>query len=105
VQCLLDSASLIGDFISQEIIEDFSLNSFIKLDNSNEKICSGLDNSCSISMGSLTASIMFINEINKKSEIILIIFLILKNSPIDLIIGRESIKNSIWSLKNRSHFF
>jgi hypothetical protein len=42
------------------IIENFSLNSFIKLDNSNRKIRPGLDNSCSISMKSLTASIMFI---------------------------------------------
>ena len=87
LQCLLDSGSLAGDFISQEIIQDFSLNSFVKLDTSNKKICSGLDNSYSISLGSLTASVMFINEVNNKSEILTLILKVLKNSPIDLTIG------------------
>ncbi len=105
LQCLLDSGSLAGDFISQEIIEDFSLNSFVKLDTSNKKICSGLDNSCSISLGSLTASVMFINEVNNKSEILTLILKVLKNSPIDLIIGRESIKQYNLVSKNSSHFF
>jgi transposase InsO family protein len=105
VQCLLDSGSLAGDFISQEILENFSLNSFIQLDNSNKKICSGLDNSCSLSLGSLTASVMFINELNNKSEILILILKVLKNSPIDLIIGRESIKRFDLVSKNSSHFF
>jgi hypothetical protein len=48
---------------------------------------------------------MVINEINKKSETILIPFKILQNSPIDLIIGRESIKKFDLVSKNRSHFF
>jgi hypothetical protein len=104
MQCLLDSDSLAGDFISQEILENFSLNSFIKLDNS-KKICSGLNNSCSSSLGSLTTSVMFINALNNKSEILILIFKVLKNSPIDLIIGRESIKRFDLVSKNSSHFF
>ncbi len=105
LQCLLDSGSLAGDFISQEIIQDFSLNSFVKLDTSNKKICSGLDNSCSLSLGSLTASVMFINELNNKPKILILILKVLKNSPIDLIIGRESIKRFNLVSKNSSHFF
>jgi hypothetical protein len=70
VKGLLDSGSLAGDFISQEIVENFDLNSFAHLHKSNEKVCSGLDNSCSISAGSLTASMMFINELTNKSEIL-----------------------------------
>jgi hypothetical protein len=58
VQCLLDSGSLAGDFISQEIMENFSFYFFIKLNNSNKKICSSLDNLCSISIVSLTASMI-----------------------------------------------
>jgi transposase InsO family protein len=102
---LLDSGSLAGDFISQDVIENFNLNSYIKLDTSSKKICSGLDNSCSLSLGSLTASVTFINELNNKSEILNLIFKVLQNSPIDLVIGRESIKRFDLVSKNSSHFF
>lgn len=105
VKGLLDSGSLAGDFISQEIIEIFDLNSYVTQDISSKKVCSGLDNSCSLSVGSLTASVSFINELTNKSEILILILKILKNSPIDLIIGRESIKKFDLVTKNRSHFF
>jgi hypothetical protein len=36
---LLDSGSLAGDFVSQDVIENFNLNSYIKLDKSSKKIC------------------------------------------------------------------
>ena len=48
---------------------------------------------------------MFINELNNKSEILILIFKVLQNSPIDLIIGRESIKRFDLVSKNPSHFF
>jgi hypothetical protein len=35
---------------------------------------------------------MFINELNNKSEILILIFKVLQNSPIDLIIGRLATK-------------
>jgi hypothetical protein len=91
VRGLLDSGSLAGDFISQDIVDIFDLNSYITQEILSKKVCSGLDNSCSLSVGSLTASVSFINEITIKSEILILILKILKNSPIDLIIGRESI--------------
>jgi transposase InsO family protein len=105
VRGLLDSGSLAGDFISQEIVENFDLNSYVTLDKSSKRVCSGLDNACTLSIGSLNASFVFTNELTKKSEILTLIFKILKNSPIDLIIGRESIKRFDLVTKNPSHFF
>ena len=37
IKGLLDSGSLAGDFISQEIVENFDLNSFVTLDKSHKK--------------------------------------------------------------------
>lgn len=93
-----------GDFISQSLVEDYELTSYI-MNTSSGKICSGLDNSCRISLGSIHMSIMFINEVNKKSEIISLSFKILKQSPVHLIIGRNSIKNFDLISRNPSHFY
>jgi hypothetical protein len=105
LRCLLDSGSLAGDFISLNLIEDFELTTYITTENSSRRICSGLDNSCSISLGSIYLSIMYINEVNKKSEVISLSFKILKESPIDMIIGRDSIKNLDLISRNPSHFY
>jgi hypothetical protein len=77
VKGLLDSGSLAGDFISQDIVESFDLNSFVNLNKSNKKVFSGLDNSCSISVGTLTASMLFINELTNKSKILTLILIVL----------------------------
>ena len=62
IKGLLDSGSLAGDFISQETVENFDLNSYVTLDKSSKRVCSGLDNSCTLSIGSLNASFVFTND-------------------------------------------
>lgn len=58
----------------------------------NTIICSRFDNKCSSRFLSLLININFINEVNFKRGSFLTTVFILPNSPLDLIIGRNTIK-------------
>ena len=88
---LLDTGSLAGDFISEELVHLLKFDSFV-LNNGNKSVCSGLNNNCLELNKYLNIYISFFNEnLNKNTSVFIKVFL-LKESPLDLIIGLESIK-------------
>ena len=103
-QALLDSGAIAGDFISQDLVDRLGFNSEI-IHTKSKKVCSGLDNSCNQITGSLSLRLDFINEISKIKETILFNHRILSFSPIDIIIGRQTLKSENLVFKNPSHFF
>ena len=103
VECLLDSGSHAGDFVSLDIVNILNITDCIILDDSNRKVCSGLDSNCSKTLGSIQFS--FLNEVNKNFESETLNFKILLKSPIDIIIGRRSIKLLSMVSRTPSHFY
>jgi hypothetical protein len=101
-QALLDTGCLVGDCMSQKIVD--MLNASHLVVNINTTICSGFDNNCSNTFPSLIINISFINEITHLSESFQTRVLILPKSPIDIIIGRKTIKNVELTTKTPSHF-
>ena len=61
VEALLDSGSLAGDFISQEIVNSMNCSDYIIMNNTNNNVCSGLDSTCSKTLGSIELTISFKN--------------------------------------------
>ena len=105
VLALLDSGAIAGDFISKSIIDDLNFNaSIIQVDNP-KKLCSGLDNSCNVINSSIELTLTFLNEISNINESFYFNPRILQNSPIDIIIGRSTIKAQNLALKIPSGFF
>ena len=104
-KALLDTGSLAGDFISNDLVIDMNLINYVEVNINEKHICSGLDNNCSLTLGSIAISLCFKNEINNSNEFINIVFKVLKKSPIDIIIGRQSIKTYKMVSKLPSHFF
>jgi transposase InsO family protein len=102
VQALLDTGCLVGDCMSQEIVN--KLNASHLIVNINTTVCSGFDNTCSSDFPSLLIKITFIHENTFLKESFLTRVLILPNSPIDIIIGRKTIKEINFSYKTPSHF-
>lgn len=89
---LLDSGALAGDFISKSIIDDLNFTAFII---QVKMVCSGSDNSCHVIQLTLT----FLNEIFNINESFYVNPQIPQNSPIDIIIGRSTIKSKSLDLK------
>ena len=91
VQALLDTGNLAGDFIAQRVVDNFKLHPFIFTSNS-KRICSGLDNQCYDTNMYINLQVTFFNELLIKNDIFEINGILLKNTPFDLIIGRETIQ-------------
>ena len=70
----------------------------------NTTVCSGFDYQCDSRFPSLLINICFINEITSLRESFETRVLILKNTPLDLIRGRATIKQQCFSRKTPSHF-
>ena len=104
VNALIDSGSLAGDFISLSIIKSFDLLKFVVSDISDRKVCSGLDNSCTASLGSISLFVTYKSEVVDELLSCLLTLKILNKSPIDIIIGRRSIKKLDLINKIPSHF-
>ena len=85
LDALLDTGCLAGDFAARRIVDRFNIkpviNSAAKL-----SVCSGLDNTCYDVSKSVIISVNHLNE--RLNEITII----LETSPLDLIIGRATIK-------------
>jgi hypothetical protein len=88
VNALVDSGSLAGDFISLPIVMSLDLLQYVVSDISDRKVCSGLDNSCTSSLGSISLFLTFKSEVVDKLLSYLFILKVLNKSPIDIIIGR-----------------
>jgi len=102
ILALLDTGSLAGDFISQQVVD--KLNAKLKLVSVNTTICSGFNNQCSNKFESITIHLSYINEVTLKQTTISLNALVLPNSPIDLIIGRASLKVHNFLFNTPSHF-
>ena len=102
VQVLLDSGCLIGDCISQEVVN--KLNARHLIVHTNTTICSGFNNECNDNFPSLIINLSYINENNKLLESFETLVFILPKTPIDLIIGRKTLKQQRFSKTVPSHF-
>ena len=89
-EALLDTGSLAGDFVSERLVGEYSL---IPIVTANHRtVCSGLNNECVKINTIRLLRVTFFNEIVNKNTSFDIEATILKNTPIDLIIGRYTIK-------------
>ena len=91
MDALLDTGCLAGDFVARRIVDRFNIKSVI---NSAAKlsVCSGLDNTCYDISESVIISVNYLNERLSKINTFEIKAIILDTSPVDLIIGRATIK-------------
>ena len=90
VKALLDTGSLAGDFISEKTVKKFD---FIPTQtNSKLKVCSGLDNTCYNVNTKIDLRVTFHNELLNNNDTFDISAVILKETPVDIIIGRDTIK-------------
>ena len=101
-QALLDTGCLVGDCMSQEIVD--RLNASHLIVNIKTTICSGFDNNCSSDFPSLLIRVTFQHENTIFKESFLTRVLILPKSPIDIILGRKTIKAINFAQKTPSHF-
>jgi transposase InsO family protein len=102
IQALLDTGCLVGDCMSQEIVD--KLNASHLVVNIKTTICSGFDNNCSSDFPSLLIKVTFVHENTFIKESFLTTVLILPKSPIELILGRKTIKSINFANKTPSHF-
>jgi predicted aspartyl protease len=90
IRALLDTGYLVGDCISKRVVD--KLNASDLLFNVSTTIYSGFNNQCKNNFQAFKINLSFINEITSSSEHIITTVIVLKDSPIDLIIGRETVK-------------
>ena len=92
LDALLDTGCLAGDFVARRIVDGFNMKPII---NSAAKlsVCSGLDNTCYDMSKSVMISVNYFNECLNNINTFEIKAIILETSPLDLIIGRATIKN------------
>ena len=101
MDALLDTGCLAGDFVARRIVDRFNIkpviNSAAKL-----SVCSGLDNTCYDISESVIISVHYLNERVNKINTFETKAIILETSPLDLIIGRATIK--LPQCRNITHF-
>ena len=90
VDALLDTGSLDGDFIAEDVVVRYNLKPV--LSDTSYTVCSGLDNRCMKSSTILLLRVTFLDESSNSYDTFDIKAHILKATPVDLIIGRDSIK-------------
>jgi hypothetical protein len=104
VQALLDTGSLAGNFVSQALITELEAEKYVYRSKRHFSVCSGLDNICYDSNKLINLIITYKNEQTHKPHSIFLTAFVAQNSPIDLIIGRSSIKKYNFHTSNPSHF-
>jgi hypothetical protein len=92
IRALLDTGCLVGDCISKKVVD--SLNASDLLFDVATTICSGFNNQCKNKFQALKINLSFLNEITSSFDHFITTVIVLKDSPIDLIIGRETIKKT-----------
>jgi hypothetical protein len=90
IRALLDTGCIVGDFISKRVVD--SLNASDLLFDVATTICSGFNNQCKNRFQTLKINLSFLNEISSSLDHFITTAIVLKDSPIDLIIGEETIK-------------
>ena len=90
MNALLDTGSLAGDYVSRRVVDKISLQPVIS--ETSYTVCSGLDNQCYEVNTILLLCVSFFNEIKNKYDTFETEAIILRETPFDFIIGRETIK-------------
>ena len=88
---MLDSGSLAGNFIAKRVISQLKLDCNV-VSNKSRTVCSGLDSKCYDISNTLALYVFYFNELSKYVAYFKINAIILESSPIDLSIGRKTIK-------------
>ena len=91
VEDLLDTGCLAGYFVARRIIDKYNIKPILQ-STAKLSVCSGLDNTCYDMSKSVIVSVNFLNERVNKINNFEIKAIILDSSPLDLIIGRSTIK-------------
>ena len=91
IKALLDSGSLAGDFIAERVISNYKLEPYI-VSTTTRKVCSGLDNKCFDISKSIQLVVSIFSEFLNKNQNFEINARILSSSPLDLVIGRPTIR-------------
>jgi hypothetical protein len=91
VKALLDTGSLAGDFVASRTVKELHLDPFILTDRS-KLVCSGLDNSCYDVSSYIALLVSYFSETLNKYVTIELKATIFNSSPIDLVIGKDSIR-------------
>jgi hypothetical protein len=102
IRALLDTGCLVGDCISKKVVD--SLNASDLLFDVATTICSGFNNQCKNKFQALKINLSFLNEITSSFDHFITTVIVLKDSPIDLIIGIETIKKLSLIDRLPSHF-
>jgi predicted aspartyl protease len=98
IRALLDTGCLVGGCISKQVVD--SLNAF----NVTTSICSGFNNQCQNKFRCLKIDLSFLNETTSSFEHFTTSVIVLEGSPINLIIGRETMKKVRLIDRLPSHF-
>ena len=88
---MLDSGSLAGDFIANSVVTQLKLDHHI-VTNKSRTVCSGLDSMCYDISNTLALYVFYFNVLLQNVAYFKINAIILESSPIDLLIGRKTIK-------------
>ena len=90
MEALLDTGNLAGDCISEKTVNRFN---FTPTNTDSQlTVCSGLDNTCHTLNTKVDLGITFHNELLDNNDTFDISPVILKETPVDMIIGRDTIK-------------
>ena len=90
VEALLDTGSLAGDFLSQLLVDKYNLNCIPVVNHS--LVRSGLNNNCVDLSKTVSLTVSYINQLSNEINSFDINAFILKETPIDLIVGLSTIK-------------
>ena len=88
---MLDSGSLAGNFIAKRVVSQLKLEHHV-VSNKSRTVCSGLDSKCYDISNTLALYVFYFNELLKNVTYFKVNAIILESSPIDLLIGRKTIK-------------
>ena len=91
IKTLLDTGSLAGDFIARRCVLNLKLESLI-VTSKKRIVCSGLDNKCYDISNSLALHVFYFSEKLNKIAHFDINAIVLDSSPLDLIIGRNTLR-------------
>jgi hypothetical protein len=102
IRALLDTGCLIEDCISKQVVD--SINASHLLFDVTTTICSGFNNQYQDKFQCLEINLSFLNETTFSFEHFTTTVIVLKDSPINLIVGRETIKKLRLIDRLPSHF-
>ena len=93
VQVLIDTGALAGNFVAMRVIKNFHLEDFI-INSNTLTVCSALNNKCYNISKSILLNLTYFSERLNKNTFLKIQAIILNDSPVDLVIGRQTIRES-----------